>query len=135
MAAGSIPSFLKSYITHSAYHRVTNRPFVSTFRGGTFSSAQWDTDFRAPLIAAGTTPLFVSNFDDWVGYPTFFVQSYLVVDGAFSWEVVWPGPGTAVASASTTVDGDVLNQVRAQDKLYMMGGSFYRRVATRPTFP
>jgi glucan endo-1,3-alpha-glucosidase len=115
-----IPPFLTTYAKRASYYKVDGKPFVSSYYGGTISNDQWDTGFRQPLVAQGLTPFFVPDFDNWPGYPNGFFDTYTVVDGAFSWEVAWPAPGTSPANVSASVDQAALQEARSAGKAYMM---------------
>lgn len=115
-----LPAFLANYITRSSYYKVDGKPFVSTYYGGTFTSDQWNSGFRQPMVSSGTTPFFVPDFDNWSGWPSNFFSNFPVVDGAFSWESAWPAPGTTVTNVSDSVDQNVLQQAHSASKVYMM---------------
>ncbi|PNY26291.1 Glucan endo-1,3-alpha-glucosidase [Tolypocladium capitatum] len=117
-----IPAFLATYSTHSSYYKVNGKPFVSTFWGGkSYSNSQWDSDFRQTLSSRyGIVPFFVPDFDDWPGYPNNFVNTFPVIDGAFSWETAWPAPGNTPTNVSSSTDQNVLNQAHGAGKVYMM---------------
>lgn len=115
--------FLTQFCNHSQYYTTSDgRPWVSTYSGGSsISNSQWDSSFIQPLVAQGIKPYFVPDFDDWVGYPTGFFDSFPVVDGAFSWESVWPAPGSSgAANVSDGVDESLIEQAHAAGKVYMM---------------
>ncbi|KND88090.1 Glucan endo-1,3-alpha-glucosidase agn1 [Tolypocladium ophioglossoides CBS 100239] len=115
-----IPAFLVNYTGRASYYKVNGNPFVSTYFGQDFTSDQWNTGFRQPLKTRNVTPFFVPDFDRWPGYPNNFVNSYPVIDGAFSWESAWPAPGSGVSPVSDSIDSNVLQQTRAAGKVYMM---------------
>lgn len=114
---------LQQYANHTAYYRHNNRPFVSTFKGGSATFGQqnandgWDVAFRKP---SGVNPFFVPNFDDASNYPSGFFDSFLVVDGVFGWETAWPAEGAGKVNVSDTVDNAALEAARAANKVYMM---------------
>ncbi|EEA23262.1 hypothetical protein TMatcc_002120 [Talaromyces marneffei ATCC 18224] len=118
----SLGSFLTQFTNHSQYYTTSDgRPWVSTYSGGaSTTNDEWDSSFIQPLVSQGVTPYFVPNFDDWSGYPTGFFDAFPVVDGAFSWESAWPGPGTAAANVSDTVDESLIEQAHGVGKVYMM---------------
>lgn len=115
-----IPSFLTTYITRPSYYTVGGKPAVSTFWGGTFSNDEWQSGFRTPMVAKGTTPFFIPDFDNWSGWPNNFFKTFPVVDGAFSWEAAWPAPGSALSNVSDAVDRNLLQQAHDVGKKYMM---------------
>lgn len=94
---------------------------MSTYNGGSINSETSYNSFIQPLIAAGATPYFVPDFDDWSGYPAGFFEGFSsVVDGAFSWESDWPSPGTTPSNVSDTVDQNLIEQAHAAGNIYMM---------------
>ncbi|KAI5460864.1 glycoside hydrolase family 71 protein [Mariannaea sp. PMI_226] len=115
-----IPAFLTKYTSHKSYYRVNNKPFVSTFWGGSKSSDEWNNNFRQVLQNSyGITPFFVPSFDDMSGYPNGLVSKFgNVIDGALSWEAAWPAPGNSPASVSSATDQNVMQQLGS--KAYMM---------------
>lgn len=113
--------FLAPYAKKEAYYKVDGKAFVSTYKGGDKENSEWDSGFIQPLKSThGVTPFFVPNFDDSDGYRSGVFNSFPVLDGVFSWEAAWPGPGNTIANVSDEVDKDVLKQARDAGKAYMM---------------
>lgn len=116
-----LPDFLLQFSNHSQYYTTDDgRPWVSTYQGGSTSNSDWNTSFRQPLEAQGVNPFFIPDFDDWSGYPTGFFDEFTSVDGALSWEVAWPGAGSAVSNVSDSVDSTMVKDAHAAGKVYMM---------------
>jgi glucan endo-1,3-alpha-glucosidase len=117
-----LPDFLLQFSNHSQYYTTDDgKPWVSTYSGGTTSDSDWNASFRQPLEDQGVTPFFVPDFDNWSGYPTGFFDAFTSVDGALSWEVAWPSPGSTVSNVSDTTDATLIKDAHDAGKVYMMG--------------
>ena len=122
-----LPLF-NQYVGNAAYYQHENRPFVSTFDGGskTFGAsspnAGWQQQFKDVLSAQGINPFFVPDFDDYGGatYDSTFFSNYPVVDGVFSWESAWPQITEGLVNVSDSKDQAGLQAARAANKVYMM---------------
>ncbi|OKL62585.1 hypothetical protein UA08_02967 [Talaromyces atroroseus] len=117
---------LEQYVGHENYFLYDNKPFVSTFDGGSLTfgasdpNSSWMKYFKNNLSTAGIDVFFVPNFDDAANYPSGFFDSFTVVDGAISWEFVWPNGNAGKANVSDSVDSTMISEVHTAGKIYMM---------------
>ncbi|KAH6845628.1 glycoside hydrolase [Chaetomium sp. MPI-CAGE-AT-0009] len=117
---------LTKYITHPAYYHHANRPFLSTFRGGSQpnGNAQWHTLFQT----LPTKPYFVPNFEDHPSvsaggtYPPSIFTTFPTTDGLMAWETAWPTSGAPATDVNRTLDVDAANLAVARDaqRSYML---------------
>lgn len=94
------------------------RPFLSTFWGGTLGKEPWKK------LKSDYNFYFVPSFDDTPGYydhpPSFFEYWSEVVDGAFNWETAWPPGSGKPQNVSSEADADFLQAAHDIDLEFMM---------------
>lgn len=116
-------SSIFSHFNDEAYLKVGDdeRPFVSTFWGGSLGQNPWKT------LKEEHNLYFIPSFDDISGYyndaPAFFQQWGDIIDGAFNWETAWPPAEDRPANVSAEADARFNNAASAVGKEFMMCAS------------